>query len=84
LADAVRPEAVTWGALQDAAILVAHLPSRQVDKKERDAVLHGRPIAGSPTADVRQLTAVFAGDELLAVAEQVGDLLKPRVVVGED
>jgi tRNA pseudouridine55 synthase len=84
LADAVRPEAVTWGALQDAAILVAHLPSRQVDKKERDAVLHGRPIAGSPTADGRQLTAVFAGDELLAVAEPVGDLLKPRVVVGED
>ena len=84
LADAVPPEAVTWDALQDASILVAHLPRRVVDKKERDAVLHGRPIAGSPTAEGRQLTAVFAGDELLAVGEQVGDLLKPRVVVGED
>jgi len=26
---------------------------------------------------------VFSGDELVAVAELVGDLLKPRVVVAE-
>ncbi len=84
LADAVAPEAVTWDALQDAAVLVAHLPRRQVDTKERDAVLHGRPIASDPPADGRRLTAVFAGNELLAVADQVGDLLKPRVVVAED
>ena len=84
LDDAVAPEAVTAGALRDAAILVAHMPRRDVDKKERDAVLHGRPIANAPTADGRSLTAVFAGAELVAVAEQVGDLLKPRVVVAED
>ena len=87
LDDAVAPEAVTarGGALRDAAILVAHLPRREVDKKERDAVLHGRPIASTAgPADGRRLTAVFEGDELLAVAEQVGDLLKPRVVVAED
>lgn len=86
LADAVAPEAVTWDVLQDAAMLVAHLPRRQVDKKDRDAVVHGRPIqtAMPPIADSRQPIAVFAGDELLAVAEQVGDLLKPRVVVAED
>jgi tRNA pseudouridine55 synthase len=83
LEDAVAPEAVTWDALQDAAILVAHLPRRELDKKERDAVVHGRPIAAAPIGDSRDPIAVFQGDELLAVAEQVGDLLKPRVVVAE-
>lgn len=83
LADAVAPEAVTQAALQDAAVLVAHLPRRQVDKKEKDAVLHGRPIASAQMADAGQSTAIFDGAELLAVAEQVGDLLKPRVVVAE-
>jgi hypothetical protein len=47
-------------------------------------VLHGRPIASVPTADGRRLTAIFAGDELLAVAEQSGELLKPRTVVAGD
>jgi len=83
LADAVAPEAVTQSALQDAAVLVAHLARRQVDKKERDAVVHGRPIASDPIADSREPIALFAGAELLAVAEPVGDLLKPRVVVAE-
>lgn len=84
LADAVAPEAVSRDALQDAAILVAHLPRRQVDKKERDAVIHGRPIPGDAIADSQEPIAVFAGQELVAVAEQVGDLLKPRVVVAAD
>ena len=83
LEDAVAPETVTKAALQDAAILVAHLPRRQVDKKERDAVLHGRPLKLEPVADSQYPVAVFSGDELVAVAEQVGDLLKPRVVVAE-
>jgi len=83
LADAVAPEAVTPAALQDAAILVGHMPRRQVDKKERDAVVHGRPMKADPIADSRYPIAVFDGAELLAVAEQVGDLLKPRVVVAE-
>ncbi len=83
LADAVTPEAVTPAALQDAAILVGHMPRRQVDKKERDAVVHGRPIPSGQTADGRRQIAIFAGDELLAVADSVGDLLKPRVVVAE-
>lgn len=84
LADAVAPEAVTWDALQDASILVEHLERRQVDKKERDAIVHGRPLQGDAIADSRAPIAVFAGEELVAVAEQVGDLLKPRVVVAED
>ncbi len=84
LADAVAPEAVTPAVLQDAAVLVAQMPRRLVDKKERDAVLHGRPISSAQTAEGRQPTAIFDGDELLAVAEPEGDLLKPRVVVAED
>jgi tRNA pseudouridine55 synthase len=84
LADAVAPEAVTKAALQDAAVLVAHLPRRQVDKQERDAVVHGRPIPSGETADGRRQITIFAGEELVAVAEQVGDLLKPRVVVADD
>jgi tRNA pseudouridine55 synthase len=81
--DAVAPEAVTLADVGDAAILVSDLPRRQVDGAEREAVLHGRPIAISPTTDDRRLMAVFAGDQLLAVAERVGELLKPRVVVAE-
>ena len=83
LEDAVAPEAITPGTLRDAAVLVAHMPRRQVDKKERDAVLHGRPIPAAPIADSRQPIALFAGDELLAVAEQAGELLKPRTVVAD-
>jgi tRNA pseudouridine55 synthase len=83
LADAMAPEAVTPAALQDASVLVAQMPRRQVDKKEREAVLHGRPIQSGLQANTEYRVALFDGDELLAVAEQVGDLLKPRVVVAE-
>lgn len=84
LEDAIVPEAVTPAAVRDASILVAHLPRREVDRVERDAVVHGRPIASAPAADGGRLTAIFAGEELVAVAEQSGELLKPRVVVAED
>ena len=84
LEDAVPPEAVTARTVRDAAILVAHMPRQEVDKEERDALIHGRPIRIDPIADSRYPIAVFSGDALLAVAEQVGDLLKPRVVVAED
>ena len=84
LADAVAPEAVTPAGLLDAAVLVGGMPRRQVDKKERDAVVHGRPIPKGPIAESREPIALFEGVELLAVGEQVGDLLKPRVVVADE
>jgi len=84
LEDAVAPDRVTRHAVRDASILVAHMPRREVDKKERDAVLHGRPLKSEPVADTRYPVALFDGDELLAVAEPVGELLKPRVVVAAD
>jgi tRNA pseudouridine55 synthase len=85
LDDAVAPESVTPADLRDAAILVAHLPRREVTAEERDAVLHGRPLkVGRSTTDTRSPIALFAGEDLLAVAECVGEVLKPRVVVAED
>jgi tRNA pseudouridine55 synthase len=83
LEDAVEPEAVTAGGLGDPAALVAELPRRHLDAAERAAAIHGRPIeAGGGTEEVGPV-ALFAGDELVAVAERAGNLLKPRVVVAE-
>jgi len=81
LAEAVAPDAVTAADLRDPAILVAHLPRREVSAAERDAVVHGRPIAREPAPDRREPIALFSGVELLAVAEVQGEQLKPRVVV---
>ncbi len=85
LADAVTPAVV-----RDPSVLVAHLQRRDVDAAEREAVVHGRPIAagtgvGGPESG--PLTpgpvALFAGRDLVAVADLEGELLKPRVVVTE-
>jgi len=81
LVDAVAPEAVTLANLRDPSVLVAHLVRRDVDPGERDAVVHGRPIRRDPIPDSRDPVALFAGSELLAVAEIEGEVLKPRVVV---
>jgi tRNA pseudouridine55 synthase len=81
LADAVPPESVTADALRDSAELVRGLPRRELDAAGRDAVLHGRPLPAAPGEDAR--VALFAGSELVAVAERVGEVLKPRVVVAE-
>lgn len=83
LTDAVAPGAVKGSDLRDPAILVADLPRRQLNQQERDAVLHGRPLRGELTPQAGHPIALFAGDELLAVAERAGDFLKPRVVVAE-
>lgn len=81
LLEAVVPEAVTPADVRDPAVLVEGLERREASAEERDAVVHGRPIARLLTADSRQPIAVFADGELLAVAESQGDTLKPRVVV---
>ncbi len=81
LADAVAPDAVTAGALRDAAALVADLPRRELDAAGRAAVLHGRPVPAA--RGERGRVALFAGHELIAIAEREGELLKPRVVVAE-
>ena len=81
LEDAVPPEAVTPADVRDAAVLVAELPRRDLDEAGRGAVIHGRPVPAGKGDEGRG--ALFAGGELVAVAEQVGDVLKPRIVVAD-
>ena len=83
LADAMAPDAVTLTALRDPAVLVAELPRGDLSPMEREAVVHGRPIAAGRGTEDEGRVALFAGAELVAVAERVGDVLKPRVVVAE-
>lgn len=83
LADAVAPDEVTARALRDPAELVRDLPARDLDDAGRAAVAHGRPV---PVADGTLETgsvALFWSGQLVAVAERVGEVLKPRVVVVE-
>jgi tRNA pseudouridine55 synthase len=81
LADAVAPEHVTPQALRDPAELVRDLPRRELDSAGRDAVVHGRPIPAGKGEEGR--VALFTDGELVAVAERVEEVLKPRVVVVE-
>ncbi len=81
LEDAVAPDAVTLAEVRDPAPLVGHLQRRDLTAAERNAVVHGRPVARDPVADSREPIALFSGSELLAVAEVQGEQLKPRVVV---
>jgi len=83
LEDAVAPEAVTAAALREPVALVAELPRRELDEAERLAVLHGRAIPGGGMRETGSV-ALFAGGRLLAVADVVGDLLKPRVVLAAE
>lgn len=81
LDDAVRPEAVTLADVRDPAVLVAGMRRRDVSAAEREAVIHGRPITADAISGAGDPIAVFAADELVAVAEPEGGSLKPRVVV---
>lgn len=65
--------------LEPPAGLVAHLPRHTVTPEERDLVRHGRPLPAT-TEDTGPV-ALLAGDTLVAVAESVGGMLKPRVVL---
>ena len=83
LADAVAPDAVTAPSLRSPADLVRHLPARELTDAERAAVVHGRPVpAGDGTQGLGHV-ALFWSGHLVAVAERVGEVLKPRVVVVE-
>jgi hypothetical protein len=58
---------------------VAHLPAVQLDDDSHVAVRHGRPITGRTTATGP--VALYAGGDLVAVADPDGDLLRPSVVL---
>ena len=80
LEDAKPAEAVTEADLRPAAVLVADLARRMLAVGERDGVVHGRPL---PAADETGQVALFAGEELVAVGERVGDVVKPRIVLAD-
>jgi tRNA pseudouridine55 synthase len=83
LTDAIAPEAVTPRDLRDPAELVRGLPRWELDETGRAAVLHGRPVPAGDGAPETGNVALFSGGHLVAVAERLGELLKPRVVVAE-
>lgn len=88
LAQAVAPEAVTADHLQPPEVLVADLPRRDLEAHERAAVVHGRAVADgsrAPGAGSRDAgpIALFHAGELIAVAEVVEGMLKPRVVMAD-
>jgi hypothetical protein len=83
LADALPPEQVTRSALRDPAELIRDLARRELDPGEETAVRHGRAIPGAGGEDDGERVALFANGQLVAVAERVGGVLKPRVVVAE-
>jgi tRNA pseudouridine55 synthase len=83
LADAIPPEAVTQRDLRDPAELVRELPRRELDTPGRVAAVHGRPVPTGDGAPAAGPVALFSEGRLVAVAERVGELLKPRVVVAE-
>jgi len=81
LEEAIAPAAVTAGAVRDPAVLVADLARRDLDQVERGLVLHGRTIRSGPGTGEEQRVALFSEGRLIAVAERVGDALKPRLVL---
>jgi tRNA pseudouridine55 synthase len=83
LAEAVAPAGVTGQMLRDPAELVRDLSRRELTPGERDAVMHGRPVAAGDGMGDEGRVALFAGEQLVAVAERIGEWLKPRVVVAE-
>ena len=83
LADAVAPDEVTARALRDPAELVRDLPARDLDDAGHAAVVHGRPVAVADGTRETGNVALFWSGQLVAVAERVGEVLKPRVVVVE-
>lgn len=79
LEDAVAGEALTPAHLKDPATLVADLPSRALDAGEREAIVHGRPVAARETE--AGTVALTADGCLLAVGEVMDGKIKPRLVL---
>lgn len=81
LAEAVAAEAVTPADARDPAVLAAGLPRRELEAGEREAVRHGRPVPRHDEPSATGSVALFAEGALVAIAEVVGEVLKPRVVL---
>jgi tRNA pseudouridine55 synthase len=67
------------GALRPAGDAVPHLPHAVLDAAAADAIRHGRSVAGASDRD--RPTAVFHGDDLVAIARAGEGDLRPLVVL---
>jgi tRNA pseudouridine55 synthase len=81
--DALPWDAVTGGTepVRPPRDAVAHLPRRALVDAECDLVRHGRALDAADCPDTP--IALLADGVLVAVAHREGDLLKPRVVLGD-
>ncbi len=59
---------------------VAHLPTQPLDGDDRRLVAHGRAV---PARIPGEFGALTADGTLLAVAERLGDVWQPKVVIGD-
>lgn len=71
--DAVAAETPLWPL----GAVLSHLPSATVDDAGQVDIGHGRPIPGVQVGPV----ALFAGDQVIAIADGDGRWLKPTVVL---
>jgi tRNA pseudouridine55 synthase len=75
--DQVGPE-----ALLPPARVLGHLPALALDPLSREAVVHGRAVPAAGVGDERDgPVALFADDELVAVARPEDGRLRPTVVL---
>lgn len=81
--DALALDQVTRAALLPAAQVLRHLPAVELDREGRAAVIHGRAVADSGSAERDGGPVVLLeGTELVAVARAEDGWLKPTVVMG--
>jgi tRNA pseudouridine55 synthase len=71
-----NPVGGLWSLSPSAA--VAHLPARELDAAELEAVRHGRPLS---LGDEQGPTRCVAGGRLICIAEPEPGALRPRVVL---
>lgn len=83
LADAVAPDAVTAQDVRPVDVLVADLPRHDLTDAERESVVHGRAVTEGRGVGDGGRVALFHGRELVAVAEAVDGVLRPRVVLAD-
>ncbi|HEX6106703.1 MAG TPA: tRNA pseudouridine(55) synthase TruB [Gemmatimonadales bacterium] len=80
--DAVPLDEVGPSSVRPVRDVLGHLPAVDLDEREREAVLHGRAVAGAAGRGGGAEVALLAGGELIAVAREVDGWLRPAVVLG--
>ncbi len=80
---AVPLEAVTAAAVRPVREVLGHMPALELDAEARCDVLHGRAVGAAGQGGSGVDVALLWEGELVAVAREVGGLLKPAVVLAD-